>query len=76
MHLNSYNAPIVNVVSNFNENNVCELKFEAILNRAIDSDINGLIKYDFEDNKYLEIEDKNRGIKSYWYCREIIFYKK
>tara|TARA_E500000178_G_scaffold353587_1_gene419910 strand:- start:260 stop:490 length:231 start_codon:yes stop_codon:yes gene_type:complete len=76
MHLNSYNAPAVNVVSNFKNLESCEVKFDNTLNRFVNADITGVIKYDNDGNKYLEIEDSNKRIKSYWFCKEIIFYKK
>ena len=76
MHINSYNAPAVNIISNFKNLESCEIKFDSTLNRIVKADIIGKIKYDADDHKYLEIEDSNKRIKSYWFCKEIIFYKK
>ena len=76
MYINSYNAPAVNIISNFKNLESCEIKFDSTLNRIVNADIIGKIKYDDDDHKYLEIEDSNKRIKSYWFCKEIIFYKK
>ena len=36
----------------------------------------GSIKIDQDKRKYLEIVDKANNLKSYWFCNEIIFYRK
>ena len=76
MHLNLNDAPRINVVSNFNELVKCEKALDSNLERINSKNIKGLIKIDQENNKYLLIKDSFRDIESFWFCKEIIFYRK
>tara|TARA_B100000941_G_C28010927_1_gene305299 strand:- start:112 stop:330 length:219 start_codon:yes stop_codon:yes gene_type:complete len=70
------NVPQVNVLTNFKKLEDCEDKFHENLDRIKDSDKKGSIKTDQDRKKYLEILDNANNLKSYWFCNEIIFYRK
>ena len=76
INLNMQNVPQVNVVTNFKNLEVCENKFHENLERIKGNNKKGSIKIDQYNKKYLEILDKANNLKSYWFCNEIIFYKK
>ena len=70
------NVPQVNVVTNFKNLEECERKFQENLERIKGNNKKGSIKIDQDKKKYLEIVDKANNLKSYWFCNEIIFYRK
>ena len=70
------NAPQVNLVTNFKYLEVCESKFQENLERIKGNNKKGSIKIDQDEKKYLEIVDNANNLKSYWFCNEIIFYRK
>ena len=70
------NVPQVNVVTNFNNLEKCESKFQENIERIKGNNKKGSIKIDQDEKKYLEIVDNANNLKSYWFCNEIIFYKK
>ena len=74
--INMQNVPQVNVLTNFKNLEVCEDKFHENLDRIKDSNKKGSIKTDQDRKKYLEIVDNANNLKSYWFCNEIIFYRK
>ncbi len=74
--INMQNVPQVNVLTNFKKLEDCEDKFHENLDRIKDSDKKGSIKTDQDRKKYLEILDNANNLKSYWFCNEIIFYRK
>ena len=74
--INMQNVPQVNVLTNFKKLEDCEDKFHENLDRIKDSDKKGSIKTDQDRKKYLEIVDNANNLKSYWFCNEIIFYRK
>ena len=76
IYINMQNVPQVNVLTNFKNLEVCEDKFHENLDRIKDSDKKGSIKTDQDRKKYLEILDNANNLKSYWFCNEIIFYRK
>ena len=76
IYLNMQNVPQVNVVTNFKNLEKCESKFQENLERIKGNDKKGSIKIDQDKKKYLEIVDKVNNLKSYWFCNEIIFYRK
>ena len=76
IYLNMQNVPQVHVVTNFKNLDVCESKFRENLERIKDNNKKGSIKIDQDKKKYLEIVDKTNNLKSYWFCNEIIFYRK
>ena len=76
IYLNMQNVPQVNVVTNFKNLEECESKFQENLERIKGNNKKGSIKSDQDKNKYLEIVDKANNLKSYWFCKEIIFYRK
>ena len=76
LHINMYSIPQVNVVSNFESLEICEAKFDKILSRLKGENKKGFITTTKENQKYLEILDTDKKLKSYWICNEIIFYKK
>ena len=76
MHLNAFHLPEVNVVSNFDNLVNCEKRFYSTKERIIDNEIKVYIKLDHEEKKYLEINNMKKNLKSLWFCKEIIFYKK
>ena len=76
LYLNSQTLPQVNVITNFQNFKDCELKFNQTLNRIKGQNKRGLIKYNEDNKKYLEITDIEKQLKSYWLCNEVIFYKK
>ena len=76
IYLNMQNIPQVNVVTNYQNLMKCESKFEENLSRIKGNNKKGSIKIDQDDKKYLEISDTANNLKSYWFCKEIIFYKK
>ena len=76
IYLNMQNIPQVNVVTNFQNLEICESKFEENLSRIRGNSKKGSIKIDQDNKKYLEISDLANNLKSYWYCNEIIFYRK
>ena len=76
INLNMQNVPQVNVLTNFKKLEDCEDKFHENLDRIKDSDKKGSIKTDQDRKKYLEILDNANNLKSYWFCNEIIFYRK
>ena len=76
IYLNMQNVPKVNVVTNFTNLEVCEGKFQENLDRIKGNNKKGSTKIDQDKKKYLEIVDKANNLKSYWFCNEIIFYRK
>ena len=76
IYINMQNVPQVNVLTNFKNLEVCEDKFHENLDRIKDSNKKGSIKTDQDRKKYLEIVDNANNLKSYWFCNEIIFYRK
>ena len=76
IYLNTQNVPQINVVTNFKNLEVCESKFQENLERIKGNNKKGSIKIDQDNKKYLEIVDKANNLKSYWFCNEIIFYRK
>ncbi len=76
IYINMQNVPQVNVLTNFKSLEVCEDKFHENLDRIKDSNKKGSIKTDQDKKKYLEIVDNANNLKSYWFCNEIIFYRK
>ena len=76
IYINMQNIPQVNVLTNFKNLEVCEDKFHENLDRIKDSNKKGSIKTDQDRKKYLEIVDNANNLKSYWFCNEIIFYRK
>ena len=76
IYINMQNVPQVNVVTNFKNLEECESKFQENLKRIKGNNKKGLIKIDQDKKKYLEIVDKANNLKSYWFCNEIIFYRK
>ena len=76
INLNMQNVPQVNAVTNFKNLEVCESKFQEHLKRIKGNNKKGSIKIDQDEKKYLEIVDKANNLKSYWFCNEIIFYRK
>ena len=75
IYLNMQNVPKVNVITNFQNLEKCESKFEENLARIKSSNKKGSIKIDQDNKKYLEISDTINDLKSYWFCNEIIFYR-
>ena len=61
------NIPLVNVITNFQNLNTCESKFEENLSRIKGSNKTRSVKID-QDKKYLEISDLSNNLKSYWFC--------
>lgn len=76
LHINSVSLPQVNVVTNFNNRILCEQKFDETLARIKGKNKKGSINVSQDGKKYLEITDIQNKLKSYWFCNEIIFYKK
>ena len=76
IYINMQSVPQVNVLTNFKNLEVCEDKFHENLDRIKDSNKKGSIKTDQDRKKYLEIVDNANNLKSYWFCNEIIFYRK
>ena len=76
IYLNMQNIPQVNVLTNFQNLEKCESKFEENLSRIEGSSKKGSIIIDQDKKKYLEILDLSNNLKSYWFCNEIIFYRK
>ena len=76
IYINMQSVPQVNVLTNFKNLEVCEDKFRENLDRIKDSNKKGSIKTDQDRKKYLEIVDNANNLKSYWFCNEIIFYRK
>ena len=76
IYLNMQNIPQVNIITNFKNLEACESKFKKNLERIKGNNKKGSIKIDQENKKYLEIVDKANNLKSYWFCNEIIFYRK
>ena len=76
IYLNMQNIPQVNVLTNFKNLEKCESKFEENLSRIKGSSKKGSIIIDQDKKKYLEILDLSNNLKSYWFCNEIIFYRK
>ena len=75
IHFNSISLPQINVISNFNDLNACEKKFDAIKERINSDTIKASLIIDLEEEQYLEVLDSERKLKSYWLCKEILFYK-
>ena len=73
--LNVSHAPTVNILTHFNNLEVCETKLEQTLKRNIDGGNNAKRLLDNENNKYIKIEFNNDDSVSYWFCKETIFYK-
>ena len=73
--LNVSQAPTVNILTHFNNLEVCETKLEQTLKRNIDGGNNAKRLLDNENNKYIKIEPNNDDSVSYWFCKETIFYK-
>ena len=67
IYLNMQNIPLVNVITNFQNLNTCESKFEENLSRIKGSNKTRSVKID-QDKKYLEISDLSNNLKSYWFC--------
>ncbi len=76
IYLNMQNIPQVNVLTNFQNLEKCESKFEENLSRIKGSSKKGSIIIDQDKKKYLKILDLSNNLKSYWFCNEIIFYRK
>ena len=76
IYLNMQNIPQVNVLTNFQNLEKCESKFEENLSRIKGSSKKGSIILDQDKKKYLKILDLSNNLKSYWFCNEIIFYRK
>ena len=76
LHINVPSFPQVNVITNFDNLELCEGKFDETLSRLKGKNKRGFIKTTKENKKYLEILDVDKKLRSYWICNEIIFYKK
>ena len=76
LHINSISLPQVNVITNFNDRKICEQKFDETLDRIKGKNKKGSINVSQDGKRYLEIIDIQNKLKSYWFCNEIIFYKK
>ena len=73
--LHSVEAPLINVLSHFDNQKVCEIKLNETLKRNLEGGNKAQMITDNENNKYLKIEINNEDSISYWYCKQTIFYK-
>ena len=65
----------MNVITHFDNLEVCEIKLEQTLKRNNDGGNNAKLLLDNDNNKYIKIEFNNDDSVSYWFCKETIFYK-
>ena len=75
LHINNPNIPEVNIITHFKDKSTCQKKITATFSRSIKGGLDANIILSEEDTKVLLVSMPKKNKKSYWFCKETIFYK-